>query len=772
LIDTFVPDGNDTVMLGYGALEGEICKIAQTFRPSDTIISGIGLRLMRNYPAYYSPITVMIEETDASGAPSGVRIARIDGRSAYFSIHWYRCSPDSFVDWDGYFPCRVDPNKTYAIVIRYVKSSIEGDTFSYYLKKAVDVYPAGNLWVYDADNDIWLPCNGDLVFWVYYPRELTVHDRWVQFKCNQVAKVVGIYRQVLRDSIGMLPFMDFFTPVDGGDIVLGDSITAIAQSFYPSHEYFRGMEFFIRRAGNPGDILAVVKRMAVDPLNGNPVPEGEIIKVITIPFYKIPETEYGWVFADFDSCSMERMDTVNGVYFRYAVVISCKGDSENYYLVRKSGGENYNLGSGFVKKRNEWTDIHEDMAFRVYFMDYPKVYAYSSYQDRILGNQTTQERFGVDWDTLASVIDVADPEFTRYMSPRATLDALGNTPVMGHFTGDFYAYDALHVSSYDVRDTVFRVCKEILDSLGNFGLSYFQEFCDPNSPGSHHPCDALEDSFLAGFRDFADFIIEREDSFFSPVFYDTIIRVEFITPSEGAYAEMGGPCLIQWKVIGNGVAEQKLFYSLDGVNWDYIDSPVDTFYVWDAPLISGDVYFKIEVTGNNGLTGEDVIHIKVGHFTDKRERRKGKMWIEGDTIYYVYACGDSVYLVYHDGQEHRRTGIDEGHSPSLAFHGNIPVIVFCRDSCLYVSYRLFPGNLLVNPGNYWSIRNPLVLVKHDTLCVLYVEDEYLLISAVSVPFHSRRNIVYKEFVMPSFTCVCTDTVVKGYQFDLQDAPSF
>jgi len=35
--------------------------------------------------------------------------------------------------------------------------------------------------------------------------------------------------------------------------------------------------------------------------------------------------------------------------------------------------------------------------------------------------------------------------------------------------------------------------------------------------------------------------------------------VEFITPSEGAYAEMGGPCLIQWKVIGNGVAEQKLF---------------------------------------------------------------------------------------------------------------------------------------------------------------------------------------------------------------------
>ncbi len=295
LIDTFVPDGNDTVMLGYGALEGEICKIAQTFRPSDTIISGIGLRLMRNYPAYYSPITVMIEETDASGAPSGVRIARIDGRSAYFSIHWYRCSPDSFVDWDGYFPCRVDPNKTYAIVIRYVKSSIEGDTFSYYLKKAVDVYPDGNLWVYDADNDIWLPSNGDLVFWVYYPQELTVHDRWVQFKCNQVANVVSIYRQVLRDSIGMLPFMDFFTPVDGGDIVLGDSITAIAQSFYPSHEYFRGMEFFIRRVGNPGDILAVVKRMAVDPLNGNPVPEGEIIKVITIPFF-LQDTGNGvWV---------------------------------------------------------------------------------------------------------------------------------------------------------------------------------------------------------------------------------------------------------------------------------------------------------------------------------------------------------------------------------------------------------------------------------------------------------------------------------------------
>lgn len=488
--------------------------IAQTFKPDSCLISKIEVRVRpadtlsgawKKGPA----IRAELRTTKPDGTPQdALDMFFIDGRKAYWAIRAHCTTEDSFVTLKFYFDCELDTCQTYAVVFSYDGGPLVDSTKGYWLKydpgDATDPYPDGQALRYDPRaTPQWQPVSGDLYFKTYYPsqRPDSLREDWIDFKCNQIATIGGMYREKVRDAVGKTEIVDISVPIEplrSDTLAYSDQYDKLAQSFRPNYDQLCTVTIEARKIGSPdGGFYASIQEMIWDPVLDYAYPSGMPL----VSSYYVPPDSVG---AEFDTLYLPMDSFQLDLDRKYALVLDFAGSysDANYFLVAGNKVE-YNVGSCLRgSSADQWYDTNRDIGFSVEYLGHPKLYVYSGDSTGASYNQTIKERYSCDWNLMRDKIDAAivgswNGSFGN------TRQKLGEVPIVGDLPSASYKQHC-HDSVYICSTTVARG-----DSSDWYGLHYWQGY-GPDW-GFWHP-DSDNATIFRGIKGASAWMVDHEDS--------------------------------------------------------------------------------------------------------------------------------------------------------------------------------------------------------------------------------------------------------------------
>ncbi len=421
-------DYNVGFLLGWSS---DYHYVAQTFKPASKYISKIDILIKRQTPTYVEGNIDYYITNTANGIPTDiitpVRTIKSEeiGHNGELQNNFNNITPTSL-----YFDAstELDVDETYAVVLKYTSNIYEGATSHYRIAavkdiisncpKNIDYYGDGYL-LKGNSNSIWTKydCHDyyhidhDLWFTVYYP-DIPIH--------------------------GVQP--NIFQTVDSKNaLILGYNYTyeKVAQSFTVSQTTnVTSIDSRIYKVGSTGYSDIKVSITGTNP-DGTPN-ESNIMSEYRIPKELLPQGANNITVSN--NCWLE-----SGNYSIVLEYESSNYSTTNYYYVRGHEQEPngpYSDGKMYKGNRYGWfaynsqdiyfkinsTDIalnefHDDwIDFQVYntsliVQDYDevledadqnlKLFIYSGYQDLEYFYQSIQERYSMDWNSIAPYIDYA-----------------------------------------------------------------------------------------------------------------------------------------------------------------------------------------------------------------------------------------------------------------------------------------------------------------------------------------------------------------------------